>query len=81
MLAYSKMSKDELKKELEGLKKDYEEICKKNISLDMSRGKPGKEQLDLSMDMLDVFNRKSDVKASNGIRLQKLWCFRRNSGS
>ena len=54
MLAYSEMSKDELKKELEGLKKDYNEICKKNISLDMSRGKPGKEQLDLSMDMLDV---------------------------
>ena len=67
MLAYSEMSKDELKKELEGLKKDYEEICKKNISLDMSRGKPGKEQLDLSMDMLDVLTSESDVHASNGI--------------
>ena len=67
MLAYSEMSKDELKKELEGLKKDYNEICKKNISLDMSRGKPGKEQLDLSMDMLDVLTSESDVHASNGI--------------
>ena len=40
-------------------------MCK-NISLDMSRGKPGPDQLDLSMDMLDVFNSKSELKSENG---------------
>jgi len=30
----------------------------------MSRGKPGKEQLDLSMDMLDVLTSESDVNPS-----------------
>ena len=32
----------------------------------MSRGKPGPDQLDLSMDMLDVFNSKSELKSENG---------------
>ena len=61
MLAYSEMSKDELKKELEGLKKDYEEICKKNISLDMSRGKPGKEQLEALDGVLEDFGGRKQI--------------------
>ena len=67
MLAYSEMNKEQLQKELESLKKEYGDICEKNISLDMSRGKPGPEQLDLTMGMFDVLNSKSEIKASNGL--------------
>lgn len=67
MLAYSEMNKEQLQKELESLKKEYGDICEKDISLDMSRGKPGPEQLDSTMGMFDVLNSKSEIKASNGL--------------
>ena len=64
---YNEYSKEKLQEELEGLYKEYNKIKESGISLDMSRGKPGPDQLDLSMDMLDVFNSESDLKASNGL--------------
>ncbi|MFQ9515531.1 MAG: aminotransferase class I/II-fold pyridoxal phosphate-dependent enzyme [Eubacterium sp.] len=67
MLAYEQLSREELQKELESLKEEYQKICESDISLDMSRGKPGPEQLDLSMGMFDVFNSSSEIKASNGL--------------
>lgn len=66
MLAYRDLTKEQLEEELLMQKEAYKEICAKNISLDMSRGKPGPDQLDLSMDMLDVFNSKSELKSENG---------------
>lgn len=36
------------------LKEQYEEALAKNLALDMTRGKPGAEQLDLSLPMLDL---------------------------
>lgn len=63
---YSEYSREQLEKELEGLCEQYNKIKEAGISLDMSRGKPGPDQLDLSMDMLDVLNSKSDLSASNG---------------
>ena len=38
----------------------------KILALTCPRGKPGPDQLDLSMDMLDVFNSKSELKSENG---------------
>ena len=67
MLAYEMMNKDELQKELETLNTEYQKICESGIQLDMSRGKPGPEQLDLSMGMFDVFNSSSKIEASNGL--------------
>ncbi|WP_448902896.1 aminotransferase [Eubacterium sp.] len=64
---YSEYSKEKLQKELEGLNKEYNKFKEAGISLDMSRGKPGLDQLELTMDMLDVFNSESDLKASNGL--------------
>ena len=63
---YSKMSKEELNDIIIGLKKQYDDIKNQGINLDMSRGKPSKEQLDLTMPMLDVLNGNSDIKALNG---------------
>ncbi len=57
---YLQCSKQELEKEYQSLKKLYEDEKGKGLSLNMARGKPGKAQLDLSLDMLDVVNSKSD---------------------
>ena len=62
-MSYKDLSKEELKKELESLNKDYQEIKGKNISLDMSRGKPGLDQLNISMDIMNVLTKDSDLKA------------------
>ena len=66
MKAYSELTKEELlqlKKELDAA---YEDAKKKGLQLDMSRGKPSAEQLDMSMGLLDVLNSTSDCKSENG---------------
>lgn len=67
MATYSEMNKEDLQKELEVLKEEYAKICDADINLDMSRGKPGADQLKLSVKMLDILDADSDVRASNGI--------------
>ncbi len=52
-MGYLKMSKDELKKEREALLKQYEDYKGKGLSLNMARGKPSPEQLDLSQPLFD----------------------------
>ncbi len=53
MKAFSKMSKDELKLIKSDLQKQYDEFKNQGLNLDMSRGKPSSEQLDLSMELLN----------------------------
>lgn len=65
--AYQEMSRDELLSEKEGLEQAYRAVQAKGLQLDMSRGKPGVDQLDLSMDMMDVINSASDLKCAEGI--------------
>ncbi len=50
---FSKLGRDELKEKLESFNKTYEGFKAENLKLDMSRGRPCTEQLDLSMEMLD----------------------------
>lgn len=64
---YKQLSKEELNKQLEELKAEYKEICEKDLHLDMSRGKPGVDQLDLSLDMFDVFHKGTDFVARDGV--------------
>ena len=52
MTAYKDFSKEELIAEKQALQKRFDEYKAMGLNLDMSRGKPSKEQLDLSMDML-----------------------------
>ena len=65
-MQYSQMSNDELRARKAELDKDFAEIKKLNLKLDMSRGKPGADQLDLSMDMLKTVIGVCDCKAENG---------------
>lgn len=52
MSDYTKMTKEELMAEQKELLARFESYKAMGLKLDMSRGKPSKEQLDLSMDML-----------------------------
>lgn len=52
MADYTKMTKEELLTEQKALLERFEGYKAMGLALDMSRGKPSKEQLDLSMDLL-----------------------------
>ena len=67
MKAYRELRKEELLTLKEELSREYEDIKAKGLSLDMSRGKPGTDQLDLSMPMLDLVNSDSDMKCENAL--------------
>ena len=56
MQSYQEMSKEELLKEKEHLEAEYKKFQQRGLKLDMSRGKPSQEQLDLSMGMMDVLD-------------------------
>ena len=43
-------------------------LALEGINLDMSRGKPGADQLDLSAKMLDVLNSSSSFKGVQGLQ-------------
>ncbi|MGN0517512.1 MAG: aminotransferase class I/II-fold pyridoxal phosphate-dependent enzyme [Acutalibacteraceae bacterium] len=66
MKNYIQMNKQELIVEHERLQKEYDDFKARGLSLDMSRGKPGSDQLDLSQGMLDTINSKSDCKTEDG---------------
>ncbi len=53
---YTKMSKEELQQALGEQNKVLKEIKKQKISLDISRGKPCPQQMDITMPMLDMIN-------------------------
>ena len=66
MKAYQEMTKEELQSELASLKMEFETYERMDLHLDMSRGKPCREQLDLSMGMMDVLNSDVDLSCDDG---------------
>ena len=70
MKSYQEMTKEELLQEKEALEAAYAEIKAKGLSLDMSRGKPAAEQLDIAMDIFNVLDETSILKAENGTDLR-----------
>lgn len=67
MKAYKNMSREELEQLQKELSAAYEDVKKKGLKLDMSRGKPSAEQLDLSKEMLDVVSSESNCMTKEGI--------------
>lgn len=66
MKPYAELSKTELEELLVQLKAEYKKMQAKDLRLDMSRGKPSLEQLDLSMGLMDVLNSDSDLRCEDG---------------
>ena len=66
MKPYNQMSLEELKEEKAILEKEYEEYKKKGMKLDISRGKPSKDQLELSMPMMDTLNSTHELFGEDG---------------
>lgn len=67
MANYREMSEEQLKIEKEKLQTAYDAFKARGLSLDMSRGKPGAEQLDISMGMMDVLHSGEELHCQSGI--------------
>ena len=65
-MLYKDMNKEELSSELSALISQYDALKAQNLSLDLSRGKPGKDQLDLVEDMLTCLSTSQECKGENG---------------
>ena len=65
MSAYKNLSAAQVKAEMETVKAQFEALKAKNLKLDMSRGKPGKEQLDLVSDILTTLVKPEDCMDGN----------------
>ncbi|MBO5295796.1 MAG: aminotransferase class I/II-fold pyridoxal phosphate-dependent enzyme [Clostridia bacterium] len=63
---FSSMGCEERAKLLSELKKEYATVQAKNLSLDLSRGKPGAEQLDLLQRMLGCVSYSEDCRTEDG---------------
>ena len=67
MAAYRELGREELLELKEELEAQFAEVKAKGLKLDMSRGKPSKAQLDLSMGMMDVLTSDSDLICEEGV--------------
>ena len=61
-MRYLEMDRAQMDAEYTGLKSEYEKIKAQGMSLDISRGKPCTEQLNLSDGLLTVLNGSDDCK-------------------
>lgn len=62
----TEMSKEQLFAFKAECEKEYEAYKAKGMKLDMSRGKPGADQLDIAMPMFDVFTNSASMIADDG---------------
>lgn len=67
MSALQLESKEQLSSRLVELEGIYEEYKQQGLKLDMSRGKPGPEQLDLTMGLLDCVNSREGYRTKDGL--------------
>ena len=63
---YAKVGKTELLAELHELNSRYESYKASTVRLDMTRGKPGADQLELSEKMLGIIQKNEDCFDENG---------------
>lgn len=69
MTTYAQMTQQELEEELAALQRVYDEFKAKGLSLNMARGKPSRQQLELSTGMLDVITSDGPSLAEDGTDL------------
>lgn len=67
MKKYGELTKEELSAERQLLQAAFDAYKAKGLKLNMARGKPGSEQLALSMPMLDALNSSSNCKTEDGV--------------
>ena len=67
MRPYRELTRGELLALKDELEAKYREFQGRNLKLDMSRGKPSKAQLDLSMEMMDVLHSGVDLTCEEGV--------------
>ncbi len=70
MKPYAEMTETELLEEQALLEAEYRELCALDLHLDMSRGKPAADQLDLSMPMMDVLSSETPLHSRKGTDLR-----------
>ncbi len=63
---YRDLPTAELKEHLASLKAVYKEYQGMNLQLNMARGKPSNDQLDLSMGMMDILSSEDDLTCEDG---------------
>ena len=66
MKPYEEMTREELLALRKELKAKYHDFQGRDLKLDMSRGKPSVDQLDLSMGMMDVLSSNDDLTCEDG---------------
>ena len=66
MEQYQDLSLEELEELRKDLKQKYREYQNMDLNLDMSRGKPSLDQLDLSNGMMDALSSEADMCSVDG---------------
>lgn len=66
MKSYKEYTKEELEKELDVLREKYKKYQQLGLELNMARGKPCPDQLNLSMEMMDVLSSSQDLSCEDG---------------
>ena len=66
-MLYKEMTGEQLKAEYEKVAAEYEKLKTMGLNLDMSRGKPNTEQLDISMEMIDTLARTHKLVGEQGV--------------
>ena len=67
MARFEELSVEELEALRVELKEEYKRYQSMDMNLDMSRGKPCREQLDLSNEMMDALDSNADMYSSEGV--------------
>lgn len=67
MKKYTEMTREELLALRTQLTREFEDTKAKGLSLDMSRGKPGADQLDISMGLMEVLADGAELKCETGV--------------